>query len=94
MAAVLWLFLAFVATQSAAAQEVSLFYGYQGCLALAENQPVSEGERLIVVAADVRATETRVGTVRTPSAGSDCWDAFRGEQPSRISSLSLPQSLH
>jgi hypothetical protein len=89
MAAILWLFLGFVATQSVPAQEVGLFYGYQGCLAVTENQSLSRGERLVILAADVGSAEIRVGTVRRPSEGSECWNAFRGEPPSRIAGLSL-----
>ncbi len=93
MAAALWFFLGIVGAHSEPGREAGLFYGYQGCLAVAENQSLSEGEQLIILAAGVGPTETRVGTVRTPSEGSDCWNAFRGEQPSRLSVLSLPSSL-
>jgi hypothetical protein len=94
VAAVIGLLLCFgVSTQSASARAADLFSGYQGCLAVAANQRLSEDEPLVILAADLLPREARVvGAVRAPAAGSDCWNAFRGEQPPMIAALSVPQS--
>ena len=92
MGAIFWAFLFGAAAQTSNAGDASLFYGSAGCLAVRVNQQLNAGERLLILAPGV-ATEARAGAVRTPTVGSDCWNPYRAEQPDRVSSLPIKETL-
>jgi len=93
MFAIVSLFVSFAASQSTAVGNLDLFFGVWGCLAVAENQSLAEGDQLIILAAGTESTEIRVGAVRRPSEVPDCGRTFRADPPSRVASLSLPKAL-
>jgi hypothetical protein len=55
-------------------------------------QQLNEGDQLLILAPGV-LTDARTGPIRTPSAGTDCWNRYQEEQPARVSSLPLTKVL-
>ena len=86
--AVLSALLVGIAAQTPNGGDSSLFYGRGDCVAVRADQPLNQGERLLILAPGV-ATEARAGVISKPAAGSERWDRYRGEQPDRVSSSSL-----